>query len=102
MKDALKELRKIAQMPDQKHWNCTEMRERAMEDWIEKWIIQLEYEQHVLNKKYLSSDFEDFLKEHVGKKLAEQAMEEAIEITSEKTELKGKLICLRRKAKDLP
>jgi hypothetical protein len=56
----------------------------------------------VLNKKYLSSDFEDFLKEHVGKKLTDQAMEEAIEITSEKTELKGKLTCIRRKAKDLP
>lgn len=102
MKEALKELRKIAKIPDQKHWNCTEMRERALEDWIYKWIIELEYEQHVLNKKYLSSDFEDFLKEHVGNKLAEQAMEEAIEIKSEKTELKGNLTCLRRKPKELP
>jgi hypothetical protein len=100
MKEALKELRKIAQMTDQKHWNCTEMRESAMEEWIYKWIIQLEYEQSVLNQKYLSSDFEDFLKEHVGKKLAEQAMDEVIEVTSKKNQLIGNMVCLRRKPRD--
>jgi hypothetical protein len=99
MKEALKELRKIAQMPDQKHWNCTEMRERALEDWIEKWIIQLEYEQSVLNPRYLDVEFQDFLKEHIGKKLTDQAMEDAVEISTEKTKIKGNLICLRRKAK---
>lgn len=97
MNEALKELRKIAQMRDQKYWNATEMRERAMEEWIEKWVITIDYEQTVLNKKYLSSDFEDFLKEHVGKKLTEQAMEEAVEISSEDTKIKGKITCLRRK-----
>lgn len=100
MKDALKELRKIVQMPDQKHWNCTEVREKALEDWIDKWFIELEYEQAVLNKKYLSLDFEEFLKEHIGKKLSEQALEEAIEITSDNTKLKGKMVCLRRKPKN--
>lgn len=100
MKEALKELRKIIQMPDQKHWNCTEMRERALEEWIHNWFIELEYEQSVLNQKYLSSDFEDFLKEHVGKKLVEQAMEEAVEITSDKSKIKGKITCLRRKPKN--
>lgn len=99
MKEALKELRKIAQMPDQKHWNCTEMRERALEDWIDKWIIQLEYEQSVLNPRYLDIEFQDFLKEHIGKKLTDQAMEDAVEISTEKTKIKGNLICLRRKAK---
>ena len=100
MKDALKALRKIAQMTDQKHWNCTEMRERALEEWISDWFIELEYEQSVLNQKYLSSDFEDFLKEHVGKKLVEKAMEDAIEITSDKSKIKGSVVCLRRKAKN--
>jgi len=100
MDKALKELRKIVQMPDQKHWNCTEMRERALEEWIEKWFVTLFYEQSVLNERYLSSDFEDFLKEHIGKKLVEQAMEDAVEITKEKNKLKGKMTCLRRKAKE--
>lgn len=98
MREALKQLRKIVQMPDQKHWNCTEMRERALEEWIENWVVVLEYEQTVLNKRYLTSDFEDFLKEHTGKKLAEQAMDEAIEITTEDTKIKGRLTCLKRKA----
>jgi benzoyl-CoA reductase/2-hydroxyglutaryl-CoA dehydratase subunit BcrC/BadD/HgdB len=75
------------------------MRERALEDWIEKWIIQLEYEQSVLNPRYLDIEFQDFLKEHIGKKLTDQAMEDAVEISTEKTKIKGNLICLRRKAK---
>jgi hypothetical protein len=102
MKEALKQLRKIAQMTDQKHWNCTEMRERALEEWIETWIVELEYEQTVLSERYLTVDFEDFLKEHIGKKLSEQAMEESVEITKEKTRLKGKMVCLRRKPKKIP
>jgi hypothetical protein len=100
MKEALKELRKIIQMPDQKHWNYVEMRERALEEWIDNWIIQLEYEQSVLDQKYLNSEFEDFLKEYIGSKLTDQAMEDAVEITSEKTKIKGKLTCLKRKPKN--
>ena len=97
MKEALKELRKIIQMPDQKHWNYVEMRQRALEDWIDSWIIQLEYEQSVLDQRYLNSEFEDFLKEHIGSKLTDQAMEGAVDITTEKTRIKGSLTCLRRK-----
>lgn len=99
MSDALKELRKIIQMPDQKHWNYVEMREKALEDWISNWIIELTHEQAVLSQRYLGLEFEEFLKEHIGTKLAEQAMEDAIEITKENTQIKGKLICLRRKVK---
>lgn len=97
MKEALKELRKIIQMPDQKHWNYVEMRERALEEWVNTWIIQLDYEQSVLDQKYLKLEFEEFLKEHIGNKLTDQAMESAVEITSEKTKIKGSLTCLRRK-----
>lgn len=99
MKEALKQLRKIIQMPDQKHWNYVEMRERALEEWIDMWVIQLDYEQSVLDQRYLKLDFEDFLKEHIGNKLTDQAMESAVEITKEKTKIKGSLTCIRRKPK---
>lgn len=99
MKEALKELRKIIEIPDQKHWNYVEIRQNALEEWIKTWIVELDYEQSVLNQKYLSSDFEDFLKEHVAKKLIDKAMEDAVSIKKEKTKLKGSMVCLRRKAK---
>lgn len=99
MSDALKELRKIIQMPDQKHWNYVEMRERALEEWIYNWIVELNHEQAVLNQRYLGLEFEEFLKEHIGAKLAEQAMEDAIEIMKEDTQIKGRLTCLRRKSR---
>lgn len=99
MRKALEDLRKIIEIPDQKHWNYVEMRQSALEDWIKTWIIEIEYEQSVLNQRYLSSDFEDFLKEHIGKSLVEQVLEDAVEITKKNTMLKGNLVCLRRKAK---
>lgn len=96
MKEALKELRKIVATPDQKYWKPTEMRERALEDWIYRWIITFEEEQIVLNQKFMSSDFEDFLKEQIGKKLSEQALEESIEITKENNRIKGKMTCFKK------
>jgi hypothetical protein len=84
-------------MPDQKHWNYVEMRERAFEEWVYRWVIELDHEQAVLDQRYLGTEFEDFLKEHIGKKLTDQAMEDAVEITKEKTKIKGNITCLRRK-----
>jgi hypothetical protein len=99
MKQALDQLRKIAQMTDQKHWRSTEMRERALEEWIESWLVEVSYEQSVLNQKFMTSDFEDLLKERVGKHLFDETMEEAVQITKGKNNIKGNLVCLRRKQK---
>jgi hypothetical protein len=96
MKEALKELRKIVATPDQKYWKPTEMRERALEDWVDKWIVVFEEEQMVLNQRFMTSDFEDFLKEQIGKKLSEKALEESIEIEKEKNKIRGKMVCFRK------
>jgi len=101
MKEALKELRNIVKTPDQKHWEATKMREYALEEWIEKWIVHLEEELTVLNEKFMTSDFEDFLKEQVAKKLAESAMEDAVIIKKDKNKIKGSLTCIRRLPKKL-
>jgi hypothetical protein len=99
MKEALKQLRKIVQMPDQKHWNCTEMRERALEEWINQWILHIDREQLVLNPKLLTSDFEDLIKERIFTNMLDDIMTEAAIITQERNRIKGELVCLRRKPK---
>lgn len=100
MKKPLDELRKIAKMRDQKHWNATEMRERALEEWIYNWIVDINYEQYVLNDKHMGLEFEDFIKEHVAKKISEQQLEECIAFDKKKNSLIGHVICLRRKPKE--
>jgi hypothetical protein len=93
---ALEELRKIIKMPDQKHWNCTEMRERALEEWVEKWMSHLSTSQLVMNHKNLPSEAEDYLKEKLFVDMIDQIMEESAIITKEKNKMTGELICLRR------
>ena len=100
MNDALSQLRKIIQMPDQKHWNCTEMRERALEEWINLWIVQLKEEQLILNTKDLPLNFEDLIKERLFTNMLDDIMTEAAVITKESNKIKGELLCVRRKAKN--
>lgn len=100
MKDAIKELRQIAQMPDQKHWNCTEMRERALEDWIDRWIISIKKEQSALNYNKMPLEVQDLLKEQLISHILDEVMMDAAVITTNPTKITGELVCLRRKPKE--
>lgn len=97
---ALKELREIIKMPDQKHWNYVEMRERALEDWINRWITPIKREQLVINHKNMPSEYEDWLKEQMFAEMLDQIMEENSIISKEKNKMVGELVCLRRNPKE--
>lgn len=97
MNEALKELKQIIKIRDEKNWKATETRENALEKWISNWVVTLKYEQPIINPKALSVEFEDFLKEHVGSKLTEQAMEHSININKENNRLKGEMVCIKRR-----
>jgi hypothetical protein len=100
MKEALKELRKIIQIPDQKYWNCMEMRERALEEWIERWIVAIKREQSALNYNKMPLDVQDLLKEQLISNILDELMTDAATITTNPTKITGELVCLRRKAKE--
>lgn len=100
MKNALKELRKIVQMPDQKHWNHTEMRERALEEWIYRWVVDIKREQSALNYNKLPLDMQDLLKEQLISHLLDEIMTDVAIISTEPQKIKGELVCLRRKPKE--
>jgi hypothetical protein len=93
---AIKELREVIKMPDQKHWNYVEMRERAMEDWVHRWFTTMEREQLVINQKNMTSEYEDYLKERMFYEMLDQIMEENSVITKKNNRLVGELVCLRR------
>lgn len=98
-REALAELRKLIQIPDQKHWNCFKMREQALEEWVERWIIDVKAEQSVLNLNKIPSDVEDVLKEQLVASLLDQLMTDVAAISKKNNTLSGELVCLRRKAK---
>lgn len=100
MKQALKELRKIIQMPDQKHWNHTEMRERALEEWISRWVVELKREQSALNYNQMPFEVQDMLKEQLVATILQDLMEDVATISTQPTKIAGELSCLRRKPKE--
>lgn len=100
MKQALKELRKIVQMPDQKHWNCTEMREKALEEWVERWIVEVKQQQSALNYNKMPLDMQDLLKEQLISNILDGLMEDVAVITTEPSKITGEMTCLRRKPKE--
>lgn len=100
MKDALKELRKIAQMPDQKHWRCTEMRERALEEWISRWIVDIKREQAALSFNKMPLEMQDMLKEQLIAQILDELMTDVAIISTQPNKITGEMTCLRRKAKE--
>lgn len=100
MKEAIKELRKIVQIPDQKHWNCMEMRERALEEWINKWVINIKTEQAALKFNKMPIDVQDLLKERLIAGILDSLMTDVATITTEPNKITGEMACLRRKPRD--
>ncbi len=100
MKEALKELRDIIKMRDQKAFLPTKIREEALEEWIRRWIVEANYSQSILNPKALSSDMEDMLKEHVTRQLVETLTEDVTLFKRENKSLSAEMVAIRRKPND--
>lgn len=96
---AIKELRKIIKIPDQKHFHRTKVRESALEDWINSWIVETEESQLVLNSKFFTTEFRDILKERLGAKIIDRLMEDMIHINADANKITATLVAIRRKKK---
>lgn len=98
---ALDDLRRIVKMRDQRTWKATEIRENALEDWINTWIVHSNTEQAVINQKYMQSEFEDQLKEAMCLKMVSDVLEESVIITKSANKIKTELLSIRRKPKEI-
>ncbi len=68
-------------------------RRNAMEDWINTYLHTVETQQSVLNPEVFDSEFMDFIKESIAKKLAEELTSATkYEITDKK--INAKLVVL--------
>jgi hypothetical protein len=97
---AIKELRDVMKIPDQKHWNYVGLREEALNEWVHRWITTITREQSVINQKNMPHEYEDYMKERLFSEMLDQIMEENSVITKEKNKMVGELVCLRRNPKE--
>lgn len=98
--EALKELRDLIKLPD---WNtvCPEKnRLEQLEYWFDRWIVEAEYSQSVVDTKYLTSEFNDVIKLKLAQSLGEESLaENCISYKTQEKKITASMCSLRRKAK---
>lgn len=90
---AIKELFLICDLESDDYSVGWRRRRDAMEQWVERYLDTVETQQSVLNPNVFESEFMDFIKESIAKKLAEDLTTSTkYEITDKK--IKAKLVVL--------
>jgi hypothetical protein len=69
----------------------------VLEKWIDKWFILLEKNQSVVNKKFINSPYDDFIKTQVAHNLVDKLIEKMVEYKTDENSYTASLIGLRRR-----
>lgn len=96
---ALKELYNILKIKDWTDFCPEKDREEKLKAWEEKWIVEVEQSQSVVNPKYLTSEYNDEIKYKMAQTLAEVLAEECTSYVTEKNKITAKMLSIRRKEK---
>lgn len=99
-KNALAELLKISELthPDG-NYSRMMLQKAALEDWFNKWLIEVGAEETVLHKQYLTSEFKDFIREKLVYSLVEKLTEDCAEFKEKDRTTKVRMYALRRQDK---
>lgn len=97
--DALKELRAIINLPDWSSFCPEKLREEKLNEWFERWIVELEFDQSVVDAKFLTSEYNDLIKMKLAESMAEDLAEDCVSYKVQKKKITGTMVAFRRKAK---
>jgi hypothetical protein len=98
---AIRELYEIIKKEDWTSFCPEKDRRELLEKWEARWVSSVEAEQLVMDKKYLTSEFSDMVKERLAQNLAEGLTEECVHFTITDKKVKAQLVGLRRKEKQV-
>jgi hypothetical protein len=97
--NALNELFNIMELEGDGIQSGKLVRKRELSRWIDKWIIEVESEQDVVSRSYLSPEAEDELRNALALRMLEDVVEEITIFNPENRKIKSKLVALRRQPK---
>lgn len=93
---ALDELYKLMKERDWTEFCPEKTREELLSAWIDKWLIEVEQSQCVVDAKYLDSESTDFVKYRMGQVLGEALTEECVTFTTNARKITAKMVGLKR------
>lgn len=96
MHKAIKELYDIINVEGDGFRTGWRMRKIELDDWIRKWIQNVDNYQLVTHSKYLSPEYKDYLIQKISSDILEEIIEQCAEITTEKRQINVKLTVLRK------
>lgn len=96
---AIAELYEIIKKEDWTSFCPEKIRRDLLDVWITKWLVAPSAEQLVMDKKYLTIEFSDIVKERLAQNLAESLTEECVSFTIKDRKIEANMIGLRRKEK---
>ena len=99
MEKCIKELVEIVSQKDEKVFKYADHRIKQIHQWIDRWIAEVESSQLIMNSKYMTSEFEDTIKEQLARNCQERLAEEVVEYTKSANKMQSKMLALRKKPK---
>lgn len=93
-------VRELLQIIRERDWTefCPEKnREILILEWIEKWFVNIDVSQNVVNTGNLTSEASDLLKVYLAQKMAEELAEECSLYSTKKHSIGVSMMALRRK-----
>jgi hypothetical protein len=94
---AIKELYEIIKKEDWTSFCPEKNRAELLEKWEQKWLANVDSTQLIMDKKYLTSDYSDMIKEKMAQNLAEQLTEECVQFNITDRSIKAQMLGIRRK-----
>lgn len=94
---ALDELKEIMRIRDDKAFHSSKTREAELKEWIYRWIVEVDSSQLVMDSKYLTSEYEDTLKERLALNMLEKVTEECVAYSEAKNKISSEMLVFRRK-----
>lgn len=96
---ALEQLYDIIRKEDWSSFCPEKVREEQLDKWCKNWLVDIEYQQSVLDTKYLTGEYNDIIKLKLAQSLAEDLAEECTQFKVEDRKISAQVCAFRRKEK---
>lgn len=97
--ECLKELRNLVKVPDWSTSSPEKLRAELLEEWINRWFVEVEFSQSVIDTKYLDSEYSDIIKLKLAQSLAEDIAETCATYKTQDKRITASMCAIRRKGK---
>ncbi len=96
MHKALKELQEIIRTPDWSNFFPEKMRQQKLDAWVTKWLVEAEFSQDVVNKDYLTSEYQDLIKYKLSESLAHDLADSCVTFNTAEQKVSAAIVAFRR------